>query len=414
MLTKLKDWFGESVAIDLGTENTVVVKNGDVIISEPTVIAYDSRVDGKFVGKKALALDDRTPRGVKVIWPMASGKISDPTAVEDYLSAILERSSGKLKRAAKRQVMNSQAAIAISCDLNDVGINAVVQTGKRLGYNVELIYQPVAAALSEVDLEKFPCILVIDIGHGTTDIIFVTEEGVFGGKGHSIDVAGKTMDLAIQAYVAKKKQGASITLLQAQQIKHSLGSALPGDLDNECYMGFQGYTAEGTAKPFTVTSGEVYEILKPIVRKIQEHVYMFLGQLAHAHPGATTIATSSARTHQPVHKQKNTVLLAGGVSQLPKLDKFFSDGLSTKHLKLAARPMEAAALGAWRFLNDERFRMIYEVKRETWELRDSRVAFDARPLEAGEEESVRKPLKATKATLDHPQVRVDAIAGGAQ
>ena len=37
--------FTQELAIDLGTANTIIIKNGKVVVDEPSVVALDKRTD---------------------------------------------------------------------------------------------------------------------------------------------------------------------------------------------------------------------------------------------------------------------------------------------------------------------------------------------------------------------------------
>ena len=71
--------FRGSVAIDLGTVNTLVwVAGRGIVLEEPTAIAIDTGV-GKVaaVGEAADALADKEPQDIQVIHPLRDGVIAD-------------------------------------------------------------------------------------------------------------------------------------------------------------------------------------------------------------------------------------------------------------------------------------------------------------------------------------------------
>ena len=81
--------FSQDMAIDLGTANTLVyVKGKGVILSEPSVVAYQVK-DGQ---KKALAFGEdaklmlgRTPGSIEAIRPMRDGVIADFDVAEEMI-----------------------------------------------------------------------------------------------------------------------------------------------------------------------------------------------------------------------------------------------------------------------------------------------------------------------------------------
>src|ERR1017187_8804904 len=82
-----------SVAIDLGTVNTLVwVAGRGIVLEEPTAIAIDTAA-GKVaaVGEAADALAGKEPQDIQVIHPMRDGVISDLDAAAAMLHEFLRR-----------------------------------------------------------------------------------------------------------------------------------------------------------------------------------------------------------------------------------------------------------------------------------------------------------------------------------
>ena len=85
--------FRGSVAIDLGTVNTLVwVAGRGIVLEEPTAIAIDTAI-GKVaaVGEAADALADKEPQDIQVIHPLRDGVIADLDATAAMLHAFLRR-----------------------------------------------------------------------------------------------------------------------------------------------------------------------------------------------------------------------------------------------------------------------------------------------------------------------------------
>ena len=61
----LFSFFTKEIAIDLGTANTVILHNNQVVVDEPSIIALDTQTKTvKAVGKQALMMEGRTPAGI--------------------------------------------------------------------------------------------------------------------------------------------------------------------------------------------------------------------------------------------------------------------------------------------------------------------------------------------------------------
>ena len=75
----LFSFFNREVAMDLGTANSIVIYNDQVVIDEPSIVAVD-RNNNKIiaVGKEAQRMDGRTDnKNVETIRPLRGGVIAD-------------------------------------------------------------------------------------------------------------------------------------------------------------------------------------------------------------------------------------------------------------------------------------------------------------------------------------------------
>ncbi len=81
---KIFDFFTQEVAIDLGTANTLIIYNDELVVNEPSIIALD-RYNPKnvlAVGKKALLMHEKSHENIKTIRPLRDGVIADFNATE--------------------------------------------------------------------------------------------------------------------------------------------------------------------------------------------------------------------------------------------------------------------------------------------------------------------------------------------
>jgi actin-like ATPase involved in cell morphogenesis len=89
-------WGGGSagdMAIDLGTANTVVYVRGDgVVLSEPSVVAIDERVEEVYaVGSEAERMIGRTPAAISATRPLRHGVIADFDVTEEMLRRFIAK-----------------------------------------------------------------------------------------------------------------------------------------------------------------------------------------------------------------------------------------------------------------------------------------------------------------------------------
>lgn len=70
--------------MDLGTANTLIIHNDEVVVNEPSIVALD-RNNPKIllaVGKKALMMHEKTHESIKTVRPLKDGVIADFNAAE--------------------------------------------------------------------------------------------------------------------------------------------------------------------------------------------------------------------------------------------------------------------------------------------------------------------------------------------
>ena len=218
----------QELAIDLGTANTLIIYNGQVVVDEPSIVAVDAHTGSlKAVGKKAQQMHERTNPGIKTIRPLKSGVIADFNATELMLRSMIKmvKTSGSLFSPSLRMV------ICIPSGSTNVEIRAVRDSAERAGgREVFMIYEPMAAALGAgIDVEAPEGNLIIDIGGGTSEIACISLGGIVCSE--SIDVAGDVFTADIQAYV-RQQHNIRIGERTAEAIKKAIGAALP-DLEEE-------------------------------------------------------------------------------------------------------------------------------------------------------------------------------------
>ena len=95
MLSYLTGFGGRDMAVDLGTANTLVyVRGRGIVLSEPSVVAIDSRTgEVHAVGIEAKRMLGRTPGTIQAIRPLKDGVIADFDVTEQMLGTSSRRST---------------------------------------------------------------------------------------------------------------------------------------------------------------------------------------------------------------------------------------------------------------------------------------------------------------------------------
>jgi rod shape-determining protein MreB len=255
--------------MDLGTANTLIIHNDQVVIDEPSIVAVDRKTSRIIaVGKRAMMMDGKVHEDIKTIRPLKDGVIADFNAAEGMIRELIKLIYPKKPLFAPSWRM----VICIPSSITEVEKRAVRDSAEQAGAKeVYMIMEPMAAALGiGIDVEEPTGNMVIDIGGGTTGISIISLSGIVCDE--SIRVAGDefTADI-IEAM--RRYHSLLIGDRTAEQIKIQVGSAMK-DLDNPpddvAVNGRDLVT--GIPKQIMVSYQEVADALDKSVFKIEEGI----------------------------------------------------------------------------------------------------------------------------------------------
>ena len=268
MLKKVLGFFSSSIAIDLGTANTLVYMHGKgIILDEPSMVAL--AVDKSGLGKRILAVGQeaktmlgKTPGQIEVVRPMKDGVIADFNITEQMIKYFIK------KAASQKKLMSVPPTIVICvpCGSTQVERRAIKDAALAAGARrVEIIEEAMAAALgANLPVESPRASMVVDIGGGTTEVGVISLGGLVYAS--SIRVAGDRMDEVITNYI-RSKHGLLIGESTAEEIKKQIGSA-HHDTDNG-EMEIRGRSVyDGLPKRISISSAEIREALNDALEQI--------------------------------------------------------------------------------------------------------------------------------------------------
>ena len=70
--------FTQEIAMDLGTANTIILNNGNIVVDEPSVVALDRRTDKMIaVGERAKMMYEKENPNIRTVRPLRDGVIAD-------------------------------------------------------------------------------------------------------------------------------------------------------------------------------------------------------------------------------------------------------------------------------------------------------------------------------------------------
>jgi rod shape-determining protein MreB len=253
------------LAIDLGTANTLVYKQGEgIIMNEPTVIAKNRRTNEVLAtGHEAWDMIGRTPSYHVAVRPLRGGAITDFETTEQMIRLLLKRAG--VSRFARPKVL-----ICVPSAITEVERRAVTEATRRAGAaDAQLLEQPMAAAIgADLPIEEPVGNMVVDIGGGTTETAVISLGGIVTLRAER--VGGFTMDEAIQGWV-RKEHGLAIGERTAEEIKIQIGSALPSPADRDAEVKGRDLVT-GLPKTVVLTAAEIREALDEVVTRMIDSV----------------------------------------------------------------------------------------------------------------------------------------------
>ena len=301
------DFWSESIAIDLGTANTLIIHNDKVVVDSPSIVAIDKRTDKIIaVGKEASLMQGKTHENIKTVRPLKDGVIADFNASEQMISLLINSIPSLKKRFFTPAL---KMVICIPSGITEVEMRAVRESAERVnGKEVYLIHEPMAAAIGiGVDIMQPKGNMIVDIGGGTTEIAVIALSGIVCDK--SVKVAGDVFTGDI-IYYMRTQHNLFIGERTAEKIKITIGSAseeLESPPDDMSVQGRDLLT--GKPKEAMISYREIAKALDKSIIRIEDSVMETLSQTP------PELAADIYNTG---------IYLAGGGSMLRGLDKRLS------------------------------------------------------------------------------------------
>ena len=213
----------QELAIDLGTANTVILQNDQIVLDEPSIVAIDI-VTGKPIalGHKAKTMQGKENPKIKTVRPLKDGVIADFDAAEMMIRGFI-RQINSTRRSLFQP--NIKMVVGIPSGSTEVEKRAVRDSSEHAGgKDLYLIYEPMASALGiGLDVQAAKGNMIVDIGGGTTEIAVISLGGIVVQD--SIKVAGDVFTGDIQQFM-RQQHNIRVGESTAEQIKIRVGSVL--------------------------------------------------------------------------------------------------------------------------------------------------------------------------------------------
>ena len=334
MISSILSFFASSMAIDLGTANTLVYVPGKgIILKEPSVISMlnqkGTAVPYAF-GYEAKMMLGRTPSEIQAIRPLKDGVIADFKGAEEMIKHFIKRVHNKKSFLARPLVIVCVPYGATPVEKRAI-YDAVEGAGAR---EVYLIEEPMAAAIgANLPVTEPTGSLVVDIGGGTTEVGIVSLGGVVTAR--SVRVGGDAMDEAIISYI-RHYYNLLVGESTAERIKKEIGSAHYPESEPRS-MKIRGRDLlNGVPKEILLTEDKVAESLAEPIQQIIK---------------AVTVLLESTPPELSSDIGTRGIMLTGGGALLKGLDKVIQNatGLSTF---VSEDPLSCVAIGAGKVLEN--------------------------------------------------------------
>ncbi len=317
---------GTNIGIDLGTANIKVYMEGKgIVVTEPSVVAYDQNNKLIAIGQKAYNMLDKTPDKVRVVQPVVNGVISDFVAARQIIEYYISR-------VCKNMVFRPNVVVNVHSSVTGLQKKTIIDTVTAAGAaKACLIEEPLAAAIGMgLDISKPRGVMIVDIGAGTTDIAVITMGSIAVSK--SIPDAGNALNDGIIRQL-RRERDLIIGEKTAERIKLEIGAATLRDVELGLAVNGKNYITNMPVN-FEVSSTEIFLAMRSTLEGILEGIRSVLEQIS---PEFSADILD------------NGIILTGGGAKLRYIDKMIKRKLGLK-VKVASSPEFSVAEGTGRAL----------------------------------------------------------------
>src|SRR3954452_13117413 len=262
-ISSLKKLVTDSMAIDLGTANTIIaVKGRGIVLDEPSMVAVNEITEDIVAfGQEAADMIGREGRDITVRAPMIGGVVGDFERTKKMLAHFVKKAKTGGSNISLQAVMSMVSDVthveqrALLNDADDAGIGKVfmMEEGLAAAFGAGVVPSDKRASA------------VVDIGAGTTNIAIVAKGAIV----HSVsDRYGSNAINETLATHIRRHRGLQVGEETTELLKTTFASTfLPDDISKSIQI--RGRDVQtGSPGAVEITAGEVYPIVESIVRKI--------------------------------------------------------------------------------------------------------------------------------------------------
>ena len=273
-ISSLRKLVTDSMAIDMGTANTIVaVKGRDVVLDEPSLIAVNE-LSGEIVeyGQEAHDMRGREGRDITVLAPLSGGVVADFERTKKMLAHFVKKS----KTGGSQ--MSLQAVMSMLGEVTHVEQRALLNAAEdaHIG-RVFMMEEGLAAAFGAgVTPRDKRAAAVIDLGAGTTNIAVVAKGNVVHSRSERL--GSNEINVALANHL-RRQRGLQVGEETTEILKTTFATAfMPEDVSRSTIV--RGRDVQtGSPAAVEITIGEIYPVVEGIVKRVAQVVSDTLTEL---------------------------------------------------------------------------------------------------------------------------------------
>jgi len=303
------------IYIDFGTSYTrIAIKDKGVILQEPTILGFNSKTnDYLFFGQEAKKIIGKVPDFIKIIKPIINGTVNDFDGQLALTKKFIELSISPYISSYSILKPSISALVSVPYSATEIEQKAVEEVLQKSGINyITLIEKPNATAIGcGFNIFEHKPVFIVDLGGGLIEMAVISGGGIVVQK--SLKIAGDQMNKIIYNY-SYLKNGIILGEITCEELKLKLLNFT----DYEKTLIVRGKSLEnGLPKSVKVKTSDIQEALSlnftQIIDNIKEIIEMAPPEIIN-------------------EIYNNGIVLTGGLSKTPGIDKFFENELKIKVL----------------------------------------------------------------------------------
>ena len=299
--------------VDFGTSySRIGIKDKGVVLNEPTILGFNNKTNEYlFFGTEAKKIIGKVPEFIKIIKPTINGTINDFDAQLALTKRLIDAALSPYTKNFSLMMPSISAIASIPYSATEIEQRALEEVLKKAGVNyTALIEKPVATAIGcGFNIFEHNPVFIVDMGGGLIEMAILSGGGVVVQK--TLKMAGENMNKIIYNY-SYLKNGIILGETTCEDLKHKL---LNFDNSDKTLI-VRGKSLEtGLPKSVKITTSDIQEALSVNFNQILDSIKELIEQ---AQPEIVDEIYAKG------------IILTGGISNVPGIEKFFENELKMK------------------------------------------------------------------------------------